>query len=217
MTNKCMKIKNVKLLSIFVSAVLAIAIAIGVICGVQGFGVFNKSALLKDSNTLTVSLNQHAYLTKMEDVENYCEEAFDGVGVSYVMKGEMSGDESEIVYVFNSEAELKDAKRTLPKALVIGAFAIVAIYVLYYVGLAGAIPNAEMMAGGQAGAKHAFSAVFGNAMGTGIFVFVIISCLGTLNGLMLGCSRGLYSVTSRGRGPAPHIFGHVDIFVYLST
>lgn len=107
-------------------------------------------------------------------------------------------------------AELKDAKKNLPKALVIGSFAIVAIYVFYYVGLAGAIPNAEMMASGQTGAKNAFGAVFGNVMGTGIFVFVIVSCLGTLNGLMLGCSRGLYSIANRGRGPAPHIIGNVD-------
>ncbi|MBP3328134.1 MAG: APC family permease [Clostridia bacterium] len=107
-------------------------------------------------------------------------------------------------------AELKDAKKNLPKALVIGSFAIVAIYVFYYVGLAGAIPNAEMMASGQTGAKNAFGAVFGNVMGTGIFVFVIVSCLGTLNGLMLGCSRGLYSIANRGRGPAPHIIGNID-------
>lgn len=107
-------------------------------------------------------------------------------------------------------AELKDAKKNLPKALVLGSFIIVAIYVLYYVGLAGAIPNAEMMADGQAGAKNAFASVFGNIMGTGIFVFVIISCLGTLNGLMLGCTRGLYSIANRGRGPSPKIFGHLD-------
>lgn len=107
-------------------------------------------------------------------------------------------------------AELKDAKKNLPKALVAGSFIIVAIYVLYYVGLAGAIPNAEMMESGQAGAKHAFASVFGNVMGTGVFVFVIISCLGTLNGLMLGCTRGLYSIASRGRGPSPKIFAHVD-------
>lgn len=114
-------------------------------------------------------------------------------------------------------AELKDAKKNLPKALVLGAFIIVAIYVLYYVGLAGAIPNAEMMAGGQAGAKNAFAAVFGNVMGTGVFVFVIISCLGTLNGLMLGCTRGLYSLASRGRGPAPQVFGYLDKHTNMSS
>lgn len=114
-------------------------------------------------------------------------------------------------------AEIKDAKKNLPKALIIGAFVIVAIYVFYYVGLAGAIPNAEMMANGQAGAKNAFAAVFGNVMGTGIFVFVIISCLGTLNGLMLGCSRGIYSLASRGRGPAPQVFSMVDKHTNMPT
>ena len=114
-------------------------------------------------------------------------------------------------------AEIKDAKKNLPKALIIGAFIIVAIYVLYYIGLAGAVPNAEMMANGQAGAKHAFSAVFGSIMGTGIFVFVIISCLGTLNGLMLGCSRGIYSLANRGRGPSPKIFSAVDKHTNMPT
>ncbi len=107
-------------------------------------------------------------------------------------------------------AEIKDAKKNLPRALVLGSFIIVAIYVLYYVGLAGAVPNAEMIANGQEGAKHAFATIFGKFMGTGIFVFVIVSCLGTLNGLMLGCTRGLYSVASRGRGPSPKIFATVD-------
>ncbi len=107
-------------------------------------------------------------------------------------------------------SELKDAKKNLPIALVAGSIVIVIIYVLYYIGLAGALPNAEMMADGQAGAKNAFANVFGNVMGTGIFVFVIISCLGTLNGLALGCSRGLYSLASRGRGPAPKVFANVD-------
>lgn len=114
-------------------------------------------------------------------------------------------------------AEIKDAKKNLPKALIIGSFIIVAIYVLYYVGLAGAVPNAEMMANGQAGAKNAFATVFGNVMGTGIFVFVIISCLGTLNGLMLGCSRGMYSLASRGRGPAPKVFNMVDKHTNMPT
>ena len=107
-------------------------------------------------------------------------------------------------------AELKDGKKNLPKALVLGSVIIVTIYVLYYIGLAGSIRNAVMMESGQAAARNAFGAVFGKAMGTGIFVFVIVSCLGTLNGLMLGCTRGIYSVANRGRGPSPHIFGYVD-------
>lgn len=107
-------------------------------------------------------------------------------------------------------AEIKDAKKNLPRALVIGSIIIVAIYVLYYVGLAGAVDNETMIRNGMTGAKVAFSNVFGSIMGTGIFVFVIISCLGTLNGLMLGCTRALYSLSTRGRGPSPRIFADVD-------
>lgn len=107
-------------------------------------------------------------------------------------------------------AELKDAKKNLPKALVMGTLIIVAVYITYYIGLAGGIENEVIMAGGEAGARIAFSAVFGKVAGIGLFLFVVISCLGTLNGLTLGCSRAFYAIASRNRGPAPHIFKQVD-------
>ena len=107
-------------------------------------------------------------------------------------------------------AELKDAKRNLPKALVLGTLIVMCIYILYYIGLAGGITNAEMMQGGQQGAKTAFERIFSQAGGTLLFVFVVISCLGTLNGLMLGCTRGLYSLAARNLGPKPELFKQVD-------
>lgn len=107
-------------------------------------------------------------------------------------------------------AELKDAKKNLPRALVFGSLAVIIIYILYYVGLAGGISNADMMAGGETGAKLAFEAVFGKIGGTAVFVFVIISCFGTLNGLTLACSRGMYALACRNQGIKPQIFKQVD-------
>lgn len=107
-------------------------------------------------------------------------------------------------------AELKDAKKNLPRALIFGSLAVIIVYILYFIGLAGGITNAEMMAGGETGAKQAFSAIFGKLGGTGLFVFVIISCFGTLNGLMVACSRGMFSLASRNEGPNPKIFVQVD-------
>ncbi|MGI6586529.1 MAG: APC family permease [Lutisporaceae bacterium] len=107
-------------------------------------------------------------------------------------------------------AELKDGKKNLPIALVDGTFGTMLIYILYYIGLAGTVPNEVMMAGGEAGAKLAFQTIFSTIGGTLIFIFVIISCLGTLNGLMLGCTRGLYSLAVRGFGPRPNVFKQVD-------
>ncbi len=107
-------------------------------------------------------------------------------------------------------AELKDAKKNLPRALIFGSLAVIIIYILYYVGLAGGISNADMMAGGETGAKLAFEAVFGKIGGTAVFVFVIISCFGTLNGLTLACSRGMYSLAARNEGIKPRVFSQVD-------
>ena len=114
-------------------------------------------------------------------------------------------------------AELKDAKRNLPLALIGGTFTIMLVYILYYIGLAGAVTNETMMAGGEAGAKLAFETVFSNLGGSLIFVFVIISCLGTLNGLMLGCTRGLYSIAIRGFGPKQEVFKQVDKITNMAT
>lgn len=107
-------------------------------------------------------------------------------------------------------AELKDAKKNLPKALVIGTLIIVAVYIVYYIGLAGGISNAQIMQGGEQGARMAFSAVFADFAGTLLFVFVVISCLGTLNGLTLGCTRAFHAIASRNMGPKPEIFKQVD-------
>ncbi len=107
-------------------------------------------------------------------------------------------------------AEIRDSKKNLPRALMIGALIVVTVYILYYIGLAGAVPTSELMKNGQDGAKMAYQNIFGNVAGSLIFVFIIISCLGTLNGLMLGCTRGLYSLAVRGNGPKPNVFKQLD-------
>ena len=107
-------------------------------------------------------------------------------------------------------AELKNSKKNLPIALTVGSIIIIVIYVLYYVGLTGGVTNAQMMKSSREATKLAFTTVFSRAGGTLLYVFVVISCLGTLNGLMLACSRGMYSLACRGRGPKPALFREVD-------
>lgn len=114
-------------------------------------------------------------------------------------------------------AELKDSKKNLPRALVLGTLIIIAVYILYYVGLAGSVPNAALMESGEAGARTAFEMIFSRVGGTVLFVFVVISCLGTLNGLMLGCTRGMYALAVRHRGPAPAVFKQVDATTNMPT
>ncbi len=104
-------------------------------------------------------------------------------------------------------SEIKDSKKNLPRALIAGGLIIVAVYLLYFVGVAGGATKEELLA---YGAARAFTNLFGNVFGNILNLFVAISCLGTTNGLMLGCTRCMYSLASRGRGPAPMTYSQVD-------
>lgn len=114
-------------------------------------------------------------------------------------------------------AELKNSKKNLPRALIVGALIVVFVYIFYYIGLAGAVPTETLMENGQAGAMLAFQKIFGTLGGSLIFVFVIISCLGTLNGLMLASTRGMYSLAIRNRGFSPETFSQVDSVTNMPT
>ena len=104
-------------------------------------------------------------------------------------------------------SEIRDSKKNLPRALVIGGFVIIAVYIFYYIGVAGGATNQELI---DKGATIAFTNIFGNVLGNILNLFVAISCLGTANGLMMGCSRCMYSIASRGEGPHPEMFEQVD-------
>ena len=111
-------------------------------------------------------------------------------------------------------AELKDAKRNLPRALIIGGLIVIGVYILYYVGVAGGAPVSVLMA---EGATRAFVNIFGGVLGNVLNLFVAISCAGTMNGLMLGCCRGMYSLAVRGEGPRPRLFHQVDKYSNMPT
>lgn len=104
-------------------------------------------------------------------------------------------------------AELKNPKRNLPIALVIGSLIVVTAYVLYYIGVAGGASNQVLM---EEGATTAFKNIFGTVGGTVLNICIVISCLGTLNGLMVGATRGMYAISSRNEGPRPEMFNEVD-------
>ena len=103
-------------------------------------------------------------------------------------------------------SEIKDSKKNLPIALCIGTLIIVAAYTLYNVGILG-LENIVTIS--NEGTMAAFSKL-GGVLSVLIKVFIVISCLGTLNGLMLGCCRGIYSLSARNEGISPEVFGQID-------
>ncbi len=114
-------------------------------------------------------------------------------------------------------AELHDAKKNLPKALVMGTLLVMVVYILYYIGLAGGVSNAVMMEKGEEGAKMAFETIFSRIGGTGF------SCL-CRNFLPWNAQRADARLHARnvfsgwrGVGPAPQVFSQVDKATNMPT
>lgn len=104
-------------------------------------------------------------------------------------------------------SEIKNSKKNLPIALVLGGIIIIAVYLFYYIGIAGGAPVATLM---ESGTTTAFTTVFGNVLGNILNLFVAVSCLGTLNGLLIGCIRGMYSLSVRNMGPKVDLMKQID-------
>ena len=111
-------------------------------------------------------------------------------------------------------AELKNPRKNLPLALVIGSLIVVSSYILYFIGVAGGASSQVLI---EQGATTAFVNIFGVIGGTVLNICVVISCLGTLNGLMVGVTRGLYVVVAQGEGPSPKTFAQIDKATNMTT
>jgi len=62
----------------------------------------------------------------------------------------------------------------------------------------------------EKGAPYAFTQIFGGVGGSILNICIVISCLGTLNGLMVASTRGMYAMASRDMGPKPAMFKQID-------
>lgn len=135
-------------------------------------------------------------------------EAFKSIGIN--TKSDFGGAILATIFAYEGwvvatsiNAEIKNAKKNLPLALVIGALIVLLCYLLYYIGLSSLIPNTnDIINAGNNAPIQAMQKVFG--IGEFAFNFlVMISCLGTLNGLTIGCSRGMYALAYRNQGIKP--------------
>ena len=103
-------------------------------------------------------------------------------------------------------AELKDSKRNLPKALVGGTIAILLFYVIYYVSLSAFLGNAGTILADSNAPIVVFEKIMGKIGGAFFTFFIMVSCLGTVNGVSISCCRGMYTMSCRGQGICPKAF-----------
>ena len=103
-------------------------------------------------------------------------------------------------------AELKNSKRDLPRALVGGTIAILAFYIIYYISLSAFLGNGGTIVQDGNAPIAVFESIMGKIGGAFFTFFIMVSCLGTVNGVTMSCCRGMYTMSCRGQGPAPEKF-----------
>lgn len=101
--------KKLGLVSIVMSAIVVLAALFTIIFGV------NTAATVSDNQTLTVKISAFYYQTKLDDIKDVCETEFDNqnVNVLYSYDAIMTGDECEVMYVFDKDADLSAARTAL--------------------------------------------------------------------------------------------------------
>ncbi len=90
--------------------------------------------------------------------------------------------------------EIKNSKRNLPLALVISPLIILVLYIIYFVGISNLVGPAEIMNSGDAHLDFAANMIFGPSGAKILMLFVFISVLGTLNGLVMAMIRMPYAL-----------------------
>lgn len=96
--------------------------------------------------------------------------------------------------------EIKNPKKNLSKALIIAPLIIITIYLLYFCGVCSFV-GPEGLLQGVDPISAISGALFGDIGIKIVFIFIVISVLGTLNGLILGYIRTPYALALRNELP----------------
>lgn len=99
--------------------------------------------------------------------------------------------------------EIRDSKKNLPRALIIAPLIVLFIYLAYFISISTYLGSATIMETGDNAVYRMAEEFLGGAFSKLVLVFVIISVMGTLNGVILGGIRLPYGLALRGSA-IPH-------------
>lgn len=93
--------------------------------------------------------------------------------------------------------EIRNAKKNLPRALVISPLIILALYIFYFVGISVLIGPSTIMSMGDEHVVYAAMILFGPVGQKIINFLIIVSVVGTINGLTMGMVQMPYALAIR--------------------
>lgn len=97
--------------------------------------------------------------------------------------------------------EVKNPRRIMPLALIIGPLIVLGVYLLYFIGLNNMLGAEYIMSTGNAAVNKAGELLFGSNGTKLMLIFVIISVLGVVNGVTLGSLRMPQALASKNMIP----------------
>ena len=102
----------------------------------------------------------------------------------------------------NVGKEIKNKERNMPIALISGSIIVIAIYILYNLGISGAIDSETLLgfSSSSEAVSEAFNNLFGSLAGKILIWVVVISAIGTLNGIVMANSRSSYALAINNEG-----------------
>lgn len=106
--------------------------------------------------------------------------------------------------------EIKNPKRNLPLALTFAPILIMSLYLAYTIGITAILGVDQVIELGNAAVGVAASKIFGNIGPKLVYVGVVISVLGTINGLILGYIRLPFALAVRNEIPMSSSLSKID-------
>lgn len=97
--------------------------------------------------------------------------------------------------------EVKNPEKNMPLALVIGPLAVLAVYLMYFLGITNMLGSEYIMSTGNAAVNEAGTILLGQNGSKILMIFIIISIMGVLNGVILGSLRMPQALASKGMIP----------------
>jgi APA family basic amino acid/polyamine antiporter len=113
--------------------------------------------------------------------------------------------------------EVKNSKKNMPRALVIGPLVVLGVYLLYFLGLNNMLGSEYIMSTGSDAINKAGELLFGSNGAKAILIFVIISILGVVNGLTLGSLRMPQALASKNMLPNAKKVAQINPKIQLSV
>lgn len=113
------------------------------------------------------------------------------------------------ILIANLGGEMKNPQKLLPKAIIFGITAVLAIYTLITIGIFRFIPANQIHQLGENTTTYLANTVFGAIGGKILSIGIIISMMGTLNGKMLTFPRIVYAMAKRGDLPFSKYLSYV--------